>query len=854
MNRTRVMIVEDAATVAQDLCRRLRNMDYQVAAVVASGEEAVEIAVELRPDIVLMDIRLAGKMDGVQAAAQIHARCDVPVVYLTAHVDEQLLQRAKITEPFGYIVKPAKEWELRSNIEITLYKHAQEQALRESEERFRSIYSQSPIAIELYDPEGLLIDANPACLDLFGVADVEAVKEFNLFEDPNVPGHAVERLLAGEAVKYESEFDFELVKEMGLYETTKSGRCLIDCLITPWIVEAGAPSGFLVHVRDITEQKQAEEALRNSREELRITLDATTDGIWTWNFETNELFFSPRYYTMLGYEPDEFPASFESWQNLIHPDDLEGAMTVANQWLQTKSGRYENEFRLKTKPGDYRWMYARGMVVEWDKNGQAVRMIGNHEDITGRKQAEEALRESEERYRELANSITDVFFAMDKNLRYTYWNRASEELTGIPAQDALGKSLYELFPDTPQTRRAEQVYRDVLSTQQPQTFVNEYQLEGRDFYFEISVYPSKDGISVFSKDVTERRRAEEQILIANERLQYLLASTSAVIYTAKPSDDYGATFISENVHQVSGYEAREFLEQPSFWIDHVHPEDVPRVSTEVPRVFEKEQHLYEYRFLHQDGTYRWMRDQMGLVRDEAGEPLEIIGFWIDITERKRAEEQTQASLREKEVLLKEVHHRVKNNLQVISSLLSLQSDVIQDPQIFRVFRESQHRVRSLALVHERLYQSPDLARVNAAEYVHGLVDYLLGAYGAWAGDVRLDVQVDDVPLSIDAAICCGLIINELISNALEHAFPADGEELAREGNAICVALRAGEGDQRTLVVGDNGVGLPPDLNWRDTPSLGLKLVSMLSQQLRGTVELDSSAGTTFKIAFADTFS
>ena len=145
-----------------------------------------------------------------------------------------------------------------------------------------------------------------------------------------------------------------------------------------------------------------------------------------------------------------------------------------------------------------------------------------------RKQAEEALRESHESYRELADSITDVFFAMDKDLRYTYWNKASEDLTGISAKDAIGKSLYDLFPDTPETRRAEKVYLDVSKTQQPRTFVNEYQLGGKDLVFEISAYPSRDGVSVFVKDITERKRAEEEIRRRSEELATLNAIAMTV--------------------------------------------------------------------------------------------------------------------------------------------------------------------------------------------------------------------------------------------------------------------------------------------------------------------------------------
>ncbi len=217
-------------------------------------------------------------------------------------------------------------------------------------------------------------------------------------------------------------------------------------------------------------------------------------------------------------------------------------------------------------------------------------------------------------------------------------------------------------------------------------------------------------------------------------------------------------------------------------------------------------------------------------------------------ERARAEEQLKASLHEKEVLLKEIHHRVKNNLQVVSSLLNLQARTLKDPQAVQAFQDSQNRVKAMALVHEELYRSQDLAKVGMAEYLESEIKYLCRAYGVSTAAVSLDVEVEEVFLPIDVAIPCGLIVHELVSNALKHAFPRRAD-LARA--EVRVALYRMDEDQLTLVVRDNGVGLPPDLDWQDAPSLGLQLVRILSRQLRGALELERGAGTTFRLTFAE---
>jgi two-component sensor histidine kinase len=218
----------------------------------------------------------------------------------------------------------------------------------------------------------------------------------------------------------------------------------------------------------------------------------------------------------------------------------------------------------------------------------------------------------------------------------------------------------------------------------------------------------------------------------------------------------------------------------------------------------------------------------------------------EIAERARAEEQVRASLQEKEVLLKEIHHRVKNNLQAVASLLYLQSKSVKDEEIREMFHESRSRIRSMALSHERLYQSQDLARVDFAEYARNLTHHLFRSYGVDPDVIKLKINAEDIFLGIDTAVPCGLIINELVSNSLKHAFP-DGT-----AGEVRIELRADHNGGLTLVVSDDGVGLPEDLEFRDAESLGLQLVNNLSvAQLGGTIELDRSGGTAFKITFTD---
>jgi len=233
-----------------------------------------------------------------------------------------------------------------------------------------------------------------------------------------------------------------------------------------------------------------------------------------------------------------------------------------------------------------------------------------------------------------------------------------------------------------------------------------------------------------------------------------------------------------------------------------------------------------------------------IMRDDSGTPIKVIGLIQDISERKQAEERIKSSLKEKEVLLSEVHHRVKNNMQVITSLLRLQSSKIKDKQYTDMFKNAEDRIRSMALIHEMLYQTKDFAKINFNDYAKRLANQLIRNYATAAGKIKLNINIEDIPIGLDKAIPCGLIINELISNSLKYAYPK-GEE-----GEIRIVLRAVDSDEVDLIVSDDGTGISKEIDIGKTESLGLQLVHILAEdQLDGSLEVDREEGTAFKIRF-----
>lgn len=348
--------------------------------------------------------------------------------------------------------------------------------------------------------------------------------------------------------------------------------------------------------------------------------------------------------------------------------------------------------------------------------------------------------------------------------------------------------------------------------------------------------------------MTEAIQSREKALSASEE-RYALAVLGANDGLWDWDIQNNRFYFSPRWKEILGYRNTEIQNHADEWFQRIHPDDYELVIRDIEAHFQGQTAHFnnEHRILHKNGSYSWVLIRGIVIRDEDGQPYRMAGSLTDITVRKHNEQRIKASLNEKEVLLREIHHRVKNNMQVISSLLRLQSNYIQDPHSQMLLKESQNRIRTMSLVHEKLYQSKDLTEIDADDYLAHLIHFLMRSYTIRPDQVDVVMDISKIKLKIDTAIPCGLIINELVTNALKYAFP-DG----RKGQ-ITVSLQM-VADDNTLefVVADNGVGLPEGFSWQDSSSLGLQLVSILVQdQLQGDIEMIRDSGTCFRVRFRE---
>jgi len=469
-------------------------------------------------------------------------------------------------------------------------------------------------------------------------------------------------------------------------------------------------------------------------------------------------------------------------------------------------------------------------------------------DISESVETGQVLEERNARLLSMIEAIPDIVYFKDIDRRNLHVNAAFERAFGLSRNAIQGKKDEEVLPGdlAESCRRSDKA---VLESGRTLRFEERMTgSDGREIVYETIKTPLIDdhnrvlGLVGVSRDMTVRRQTEDALKKSEELLRALFEHANDAIFLI----DLNGVHIRVNkkAADLTGYEMEELVGKSVR--DLVVPREYSDAENKLRGLLEgKTFPLYERIFRKKDGTEFPIEVNVALIRDGEGRPLCVQSIVRDITDRKRKEGALRTALLEKELLLKEVHHRVKNNMQVVSSLLSLQKQFINDPALSEVLRESQRRIKSMALVHEKLYQSQDLSQVAFGNYIRSLVAHLVTSQQNQEDQIIIHFDLEDLFFDIQTAIPCGLIINELVSNAFKHAFPKN-----RKGE-ISIRLKHLDGDSFLLAVKDNGVGLPDDFSIDVSQTMGMQLITLLCEQLEGRIEIDRSAGTEFRLTLKD---
>ena len=903
-----------------------------------------------------------------------------------------------------------------------------ENALKESEEKYRSIFENSTDAIFLTRPDGSILDANPAAEEMYGYTKDELRKLGRSgivdIDDPRLHSSITKRASTG---KFKSEFN-SIKKDGRKFLTDVTGKLFTD--------GKGNKKGIII-ARDITERKKIENELKENQRTFE-TLISNLPGVvyrcmndpnWTMEFA------SVGCLELTGYQPEDLIMNKNvSYEDLIHLDDRQMVWDTIQKALKENKA-FKITYRIITANLKERYVWEQGRGV-YSSEGKLIALEGFITDITKRKKAEKLLQKSELYYRTIFENTGTATLIAGEDTVISLANTECENLSGYSKEEIEGKKSWIDFATQDEFERLINYHnlREINPDSVPKNYeiklVNK-QGDIRDVYVTIELIPYTKNRLISLLDITDKKRSRKALQESEVKFREIFNNANDMITVSELDENMmPGLFIEVNnvALEMLGYSKEEFLNMGPF--DIVHPDmnaflpkvehemskngytrhesiliakNGSKIPAEVATHFFKLQGKWVVLAISRDATERkkaeeklrlasaynrslieasldplvtigsdgkitdvnnsteiitgYLREQLigtdfsdyftepekaregyqqvfkeGLVRDypleiknkdgcitpvlynasvykdEFGNVIGVFAAARDITQLKKAEENIKTSLEEKEILLREIHHRVKNNLQIISSLLSLQTGYTKDNETLNVLEESQNRVKSMAIVHEKLYSSENLVKIDFKDYIKDLTDSLFLTYKTKPDKVKLNKNIENIFFNINTAIPCGLIINELVTNSLKHAFPvtsgygpADGtsadpatvgcrfENENREkcsffgpkikdfeGFSIPVASGHGPANHRftgphtaghdsskiqielhqlknslVLIVSDNGVGLPENIDFKNTESLGLRLVNNLVKQLDGTIELDRSEGTKFKIIFKE---
>ncbi|MFH0826130.1 MAG: PAS domain S-box protein, partial [Pseudomonadota bacterium] len=601
--------------------------------------------------------------------------------------------------------------------------------------------------------------------------------------------------------------------------------------------------GIAAQVAGAIVRISAQEAGRRSEEKSRAIFEQCPIGISVVSFDGRFLKVNQGFREMLGYSEQEL--SGMTIADVSHPDDLAEEAPLIEKMLRNEIASYACEKRVFRKNGEIARVNVTVTTIR-DAQGIPVYGIGMVHDLTAGRLTEEALHQSELRFRYLYENLRDGMAAVDAGGRIVLCNSRFEQMLGY-SQEELAELTYEdITPAQWHAGESRILVEQVDVRGYSELYEKEYiRKNGTVFPIEIQTYKVKDrsGWSAaywaLVREITDRKTFAEKLRESEERYRNLVETSNLAIFISEAE----GVLIHANPRMVemTGYADVQDLMGVSTERLYPEPSDRARLMREL---LEKGSATnFEIHGVKKDGSSLWTSLNAVMQRDDSGNVTGIFAIAEDITERKKMRDALHSALDEKEVLLREIHHRVKNNLAVVISLLGFQGRHAKDEYHRKMFVESQDRIRSMALAHEKLYQAENLSEIDSRSYLTSLLDHLMSALGNVGSEVRLVRQIARTDLDLETGVTLGFIVTELVSNALKHAFPG-----GRPGT-ISLTLKEVDDSTLELSLADDGVGLPDSIQFANPRSLGLNLVRIFSKQLRGELEVRRNHGTEVILRF-----
>jgi PAS domain S-box-containing protein len=716
---------------------------------------------------------------------------------------------------------------------------ATEAALRKSEDRFRAIFDRAAVGICEAAPDGAFLRVNDGLCEMLGMTREDLLSRG--FEDITHPDdlrsdrEQTQALLRGEIARYTTEKRY-IRRDLSIMWV----QLAVSLVRGP----SGDPDRFISVIEDTTARREAFDRVREAEERFRWLVDASPVGVVEARRDGSVEKANDAFYRIVGWNRAEFGQTGMDFHKLTPAGLLAKTTRDIDTCLENgNSAMYEREY-LRRDGTSVPVLIAAS--VRPDRRDDLLVFVL---DLSDQKQAEARLRRSEERLRSAQRAARAGIFDWNLRTGEREWSEEIYAQFGVPVGTPVSLELFLSRVAEEDRDRVADAVRTAIATGEP------YAAEFRVFRDGEVAWLSGTGKCVFdesgparfsgiSVDITQRKMAEIALKASERQFRQLADAMPQIVWTSSP--DGAVDYYNDKWYELTGFPVS--LHGDVSWAPILHPDDL-QLCLDVWYAAVRSGSPYEIQYRFWDrrvGSFRWYLSRALPLHDESGRIVKWVGTCTDIDEYKRLSEELELkvsertnelrqSLDEKTTLLREVHHRVKNNLQVICSLLSMQIDCARLPSVSDSLLRALNRVQSMAMVHEQLYQTENLSRLDLLGYVEGLAGNLFQAYCLDPGRIELKLSVEPVEMTIDQAIPCGLILNELISNSMKHAFPA-----GRPGS-LRVSLRRISEARLELLVADDGVGLPSSP--QDNGSLGMRVVKALVGQLRADLRIDGRNGT-----------
>lgn len=781
--------------------------------------------------------------------------------------------------------------------------------LKKSEERFRAVAESAVDAMVTTNIDGIIRYFNQSLEKIFGYSQEELTgKPLTILMPERFRINYTQEL---ERFKVSGEHRLigRTVSTTGL---KKDGTEFpFEMSLSSW--KSGEKTFFTSIIRDITEKKEAEEKLRWSEDRLKMAMEIANLVYWEYDPDKDLFTFDDQFYALYGTSAEEeggnLMSSTEYGSRFVPPEEQELIGVEVAKAIETTDPNFSSTVghSIIRADGKKRYIIVR-IRARLDENGKKIGTKGVNQDVTELRIIEEALAESHRRMADIIDFLPDATFVIDTEGKVIAWNKAIEEMTGVASEEMLGKGNYEYAIPFYGKRRPllvnlvkesdydlEKLYRIPERKGEVLTIETDLVLKGEEITVWAKAVPLYDpkgnwvGSIEAIRDITEMRESQNQIHRELEINQSLANIFAPLVSPESTIEDVGLVIIDE-AQKLTGstYGFSAALDSTSLQvIEETVAIRVPEGyvgdmnvkypinsegefygllfnSLKTKKAFFDNSPQKNPDFSYVANGYPELRnilvvpvvleeDVVGVIAltnnsdDFTGDDLDAVErlavFYALAIQNKKADEEIKQSLHDKKVLLREIHHRVKNNMQIISSLLNLQLNYVKEEKAVNVLKESQGRIKSMAMVHEKLYQSPSLTKIDLKDYVGALVSNIFFTYGINTTNIKSEVNVENIQIGIDTAIPCGLIINELVTNSVKHAFP--------DNNGRVQVKITSDHDDIQLIISDDGIGLPENMDYEKTESLGLKLVKSLVDQIDGNMTLDNKDGTTIKIIFQE---